>query len=266
MKYVAEANELDYDRDVKLVTIGNSSEFDNYLMNNKNKTKFGVVFCLDKLDFMNISIPCNFEFSSNTLHLYSIYYNVTNSPNGFLSSFALPFPIDPLMTKLKLDLDNAYLDYYAKKNNLPDIPHINATVSTFPLTENRFMQNADIVSSVGAFYFFFPPIICFVVVLLEIIREKDLKLRKSLLIIGLDNKAFWLSWFFTSCFFSLAVSIVLVFTGFLCRFDIFVNAPFVVNVLLFFMFTLSMQFLGYFITTILKSVKSAYTVKLYPLF
>jgi hypothetical protein len=42
----------------------------------------------------------------------------------------------------------------------------------------RFIENADVVSSSGPFYFFFPPIITFVVILLEIIREKDLKLRK----------------------------------------------------------------------------------------
>jgi hypothetical protein len=260
MKYVADANDLKYEEDVKLLTIGNSSAFDNYILQNKNKTKYGVVFCLDKFEFMNISIPCSYEFSNNKFHIYSIYYNVSSTPNGFLSSFALPYPIDPVLTKLKLDLDNAYLDFYAKKNNFTEIPHIETTVSTFPLTENRFMQNADIVSSVGAFYFFFPPVICFVIVLLEIIREKDLKLRRSLLIIGLDNKAFWLSWFFTSCLFSLLVSFVLVTAGWACRFDVFTNAPYMVNLSLFFMFALSMQFLGYFITTILKSVKSAYTV------
>jgi hypothetical protein len=82
------------------------------------------------------------------------------------------------LTKLKQDLDNAYLQYYSEKRGLNFSPKINATMQSFPITQNRFLEKADVISSVGAFYFFFPPMITFVVILLEIIREKDLKLRK----------------------------------------------------------------------------------------
>lgn len=261
MQFIAKENNLEFGTDVKLLTVGNSSAYNNYLTNNMNQTKYGVVFCLDSIDYLNISIPCSFEFSNDTFNLYTIVYNISNIPNGFLTSGALPFPKDRQLTKLKQDLDNAYLQYYADIYKLPKAPKINAVMSSFPITQNRFLQKADITASVGAFYFFFPPMISFVVILLEIIREKDLKLRKSLLIIGLNNYSFWVSWLITSVFFAFSVSFILVVTGIICRFDVFLNVPFLVIFYIFFMFNLTMQFFAYFLTTILKTMNSAYTVK-----
>jgi len=177
MKDIADSNNLNFTTDVKLLTIGTSEDYLNYLNEKENKTKFGVLFCLDKIDLYNISIPCSFEYKNETLHLYTILYNITNSPNAFLSAASQPFPKDPQLIKLKIDVDNAYLKYHAEQKGIP-VPKIIANYSDFPTTENRLLEGADVVSAQGAFYFFFPPIITFVVILLEIMREKDLKLRK----------------------------------------------------------------------------------------
>lgn len=180
MQFVAKENDLDFGSDVKMLIHGNSNALMNYFKTHQNQTKYGVLFCIDNLDFMNVSIPCSFEYYKETLHLYTIVYNMTNIPNGYLSSGGLPIPKDPALAKLKQDIDNGYLNYYASKNtsNTHKPPKINATLQSFPSIPNRFLENASIISSTGAFYFFFPPMISFVVVLLEIIREKDLKLRK----------------------------------------------------------------------------------------
>jgi hypothetical protein len=178
MQYVAESNNLNFTNDVKLHTIGDSNSFLNFLKTHQNKTRYGVLFCIDNMDFLNLSIPCSFEYLNYTFHLYTVLYNVTLAPNGFLTSPGLPYPKDPELTKLKQDIDNAYLKFYSLERGLDFIPKINATLQSFPMSSNRFLEKADVVSSEGAFYFFFPPMITFVVVLLEIIREKDLKLRK----------------------------------------------------------------------------------------
>jgi hypothetical protein len=182
MKYVAQENSLEYNKDVKLLTIGDSNAYLEYLKKNLNKTKFGVVFCLDSLEYFNVTIPCTFEYYNYTFHMYTVLYNVTNSPNGFLSAAALPLPSYPELTKLKVDLDNAHLKYYADKRGLGFTPKINLTIQSNPITQSRFFEKSDVTSSIGAFYFFFPPMITFVVILLEIIREKDFKLRKVYLI------------------------------------------------------------------------------------
>lgn len=178
MQQISDANNLTFNTDIKLLTIGSTSEYFDYFSTYENKTKYGVLFCIDKIDYYNVSIPCSFEYLNETLHLYTVFYNITNAPNGFLTSAATPFPSDPQLLKLKIDVDNAYLQYYANKRQLGHVPKIDASYNTFPVTQNRFLQNADVVASSGAFYFFFPPIICFVVMLLEIMREKDLKLRR----------------------------------------------------------------------------------------
>lgn len=181
MKNIAEENNLTFNKDVKLLTLGSSQEYLDYLSKYDNKTKYGILFCLDKIDYYNVSIPCTFEYLNETLHLYTVFYNITNAPNGFLTSAALPLPADPQLIKLKTDVDNAYFKDYSIKRNLTHHPKVNLSYNTFPITENRFLQNADVVASSGAFYFFFPPIISFVVMLLEIMREKDLKLRRVII-------------------------------------------------------------------------------------
>jgi hypothetical protein len=44
MKHLAVENNLNYGKDVKLVSIGSSLDYKNYLDNNKNRTLFGVLF------------------------------------------------------------------------------------------------------------------------------------------------------------------------------------------------------------------------------
>ena len=66
MKYVAQENSLEYNKDVKLLTIGHTNAYLEYLKKNLNKTKFGVVFCLDSLEYFNVTIPCTFEYYNYT--------------------------------------------------------------------------------------------------------------------------------------------------------------------------------------------------------
>jgi hypothetical protein len=82
------------------------------------------------------------------------------------------------------------------------------------------------------------------------------------LIIGLRNSAFWVSWFITGVVFAIIVSFTLVVFGIIFQFEFFTKTPFLITFSLFFLFNLTMQFLAYFLTTILKSMKSAYTVNI----
>jgi len=178
MKFVAESNSLKLNEDVKLLTVGDSNAFNKYILSNENKTKYGVLFCIDEMDIFNITIPCKFDHYNYTFNFYTIMYNISFSPNGFLLRSDAPMPTDNSISKLKLDLDNAYLKYYSVKRGLIYIPQIKSKIQSFPISENRFFHQTDIVGATGAFYLFFPPMITFVSVLLELMREKDLKLRR----------------------------------------------------------------------------------------
>jgi hypothetical protein len=59
MKYVADSNNLLYDKDVKLISAGKTGSFFNYLNNNPNMTWYTVVWCTTEWDIDDeFAIPC----------------------------------------------------------------------------------------------------------------------------------------------------------------------------------------------------------------
>lgn len=266
MSDIAYNNKLSIERDIKLISIGDYDSYVNYIEKHVNKTEYGILFCMDYFMISNVSIPCRYEYivdkegKDKNMFFYTIMYNVSNSPNSFLLMPDQPSPTDSRLTKLKISVDNAYLNYF---NNLTGNTHnnsINVELQSYPMTQNRLYQNTDIEGSGGSFYFFFPPMFCFVFFLLEIIREKDAKLRKSLLIIGLNNCSFWFSWFITGVIFSFIITILLIILGFIFQYQVFLNTPFLINFMLYFFFSISMVLFAFFLSTILKTLKSGYTV------
>ena len=266
MSYVAKENNLTMDEDVKLSSITTYTEFSNYLETYKNKTFYGIVFCYDNLDVntssLQLIIPCVPEIrKKNEINrFYTIVYNITLSPNDFLNPLQNRAK-DKYIMKLQMDIDNGFLIEMNKifkiyKNN----PKLNISYSDFPITENRFMENASVVNNLGGPYFLFIPMTFFVMVLIEIVREKELKLRKSLIIIGLSNTSFWLSWILTSIIFSFILSITfLFFVTYILKWELFLNTPFFIMLTLFFWFILDMQIMAILLSTIISTIKGAYT-------
>ena len=266
MSYVAKENNLTMNEDVILSSISTFTEFSNYLDNNKNKTFYGVIFCYDKLDVntssLKLIIPCVSEIKKeNELNrFYTIVYNITLSPNDFLNPLQNRAK-DKYLMKLQMDIDNGFLIEMNKifkiyKNN----PKLNVSYTDFPITENRFIENASVVNNLGGPYFLFIPMTFFVMVLIEIVREKELKLRRSLIVIGLSNTSFWLSWILTSIIFSFILSITfLFFVTYILKWELFLNTPFFIMLTLFFWFILDMQIMAIFLSTIISTIKGAYT-------
>ncbi len=60
MKEVAIQNNLEYKKDVKLLTVGTVADFKKYVDMNKNKTWYAVVWCTTEWDVGNMSIPCTY--------------------------------------------------------------------------------------------------------------------------------------------------------------------------------------------------------------
>ena len=263
---IAYSNELVLERDVRLISIGNYDSYVNYIEKHVNKTEYGILFCMDSFIISNVSIPCQYEYKvdqegkEKEMFFYTIMYNVSNSPNSFLLMPDQPSPTDSRLTKLKISVDNAYLNHFNNKTGNRKNNSINVELQSYPMTQNRLYQNTDIEGSGGSFYFFFPPMFCFVFFLLEIIREKDTKLRKSLLIIGLNNTSFWLSWFITGVIFSFIITILLIILGYIFQYQVFMHTPFLINFMLYFLFSISMVIFAFFLSTILKTLKSGYTV------
>lgn len=62
MKSVAIENQLLFNKDVKLLTVGQVDQFYTYVRNNENMTLYGVVWCTSEWTISeNASIPCRYS-------------------------------------------------------------------------------------------------------------------------------------------------------------------------------------------------------------
>lgn len=193
-------------------------------------------------------------------------------PSTFMDNFTAPMKPDPNMLLIKNTIDSGILDYLKKKkkreenqgldfDDLEDFDfdgqeslHINTTYSNYPLVTSRFFKDANIISLVGSFYMALGPLVTFVVLLTEVVKEKELKVRQRI-----SHSSFWCHWFITGMFFSLIVSIMTILTGLAFQFDLFYNAGFFVFILMF-IFSIAMVLLAFIISTIVSTQKMAYTV------
>ena len=270
MKYVSKKNDLIYGTDIILSEkLKNYEMFAEYLNNNKNKTYFGVIFCYDYLDTefysTKINIPCKPQFAQKEQEykFYTIVYNVTNGPNDFLQ---MPYEArqkDPRLMKLKIDIDNAYLDLYHKKTNKnknenDTAPEIKVEYSNYPRTEHRYFGETSMVNNFGAPFFFLIPITLYIIILIDVVREKQAKLRKSLLIIGMTNISFWTSWFLISVILSFVINLIFFAFVYILQWELFINTPFPIMFVLFFLITIDLQLLAFLMSTLLNNVKTAY--------
>ena len=266
MKYVAENNDLTFGEDIIVSdSFKNYTMFSNFLNDNKNKTYFGVVFCYDYLDSdfdkLSVNIPCKPQFikEGEIYKFYSIVYNMTNGPNDFLQMPYEPRKKDPRLMKLKIDIDNAYLEIFHNNSKAEgEPPKIQMNYSDYPTTENRFFGETSVVNNVGAPFFVLIPITLYVITLIDVVKEKQYKLRKSLLIVGLKNSAFWASWFLVAFLFSILLNLIFSACVYSLQWELFINTPFPLMFGLFFLFTFDLQLCAFLMSTFINNVKTAY--------
>lgn len=189
-------------------------------------------------------------------------FNVTNAPNGFLKSSYSPFPHDTKLLKLKTAIDNSISKFHSKRRGFNFTPRIN-NISTqgYPSILNRFAKNSDVKTYFSVFYLFFPQTIIFCVVLMELVRENELNLKKYMILYGLSKISYWISWTIISNVLCSAVALEIIILGKLLGFTVFINSNPLVPFLIFYCFGMSMQFLAYFLSCIIKHQKTANTVK-----
>lgn len=256
MKYAAERNGLKFGEDVKQLLITPTAvDIEGYLNDNMNKTWFGAVFCTTQWNggesTNNVTIPCTAENHDPNrpdidIKFYSILYNFTLMPSYFLSPFTEPAPSDPNMLKVKTSIDNGILNYLKNTSGSHNLDseaansNIEISYSPYPTSTLRIINDADISSLVASFYIALGPIVTFVVMLTEVVREKELKLRQGLSVVGLSHGSYWLHWLLTGMFFATVVSLMSIIMGLITQFQLFYNANFFILFMTLFMFTMSL--------------------------
>ncbi len=81
---------------------------------------------------------------------------------------------------------------------------------------DRYVAKVNLISQVGAFYFCLTPLITFVILLTEVVKEKENRLRQGLSVVGLSHASFWLHWIITGVVFSLLTTLSLMIAGLAC--------------------------------------------------
>lgn len=105
-----------------------------------------------------------------------------------------------------------------------------------------------------------PPTITFFVVLTEVVKEKEERLRLALRMMGMRTLMFWLSWLLYGAAFVSMSTLVLMVSGWAAGMDFFTNSDPAVVYVLFLCFGLAMVMLAFLLSTLISSQKTAQTV------
>ena len=224
--HIAKSTGLRIGKDIK-VSEQTALSFFNSLEANQNRTQTGLILCNAELDFpenpLLTSMPC--KTYNQTGYFYSIVYNYTSIMRQDFTSFN-PHYFSPGAIGVKIAVDNAILAYENSKLLFGKSPQVQSKYQSFPSAVNRFMVNYDVTSVQGPLYFFIPPMILFGMIVSEIAREKEHKLRFGLIVTGVSHWEFWLSWFLVAFCIVFLSSNIQIFAGYACDFDFFLKTPY----------------------------------------
>lgn len=260
INYLEQEYDLEIGKDMKVLTERNPIEFYQYLADHMNTTQVGIIFCTGRFELpenrLNITyIDCQPENSAQQFHMYNI---LTNRTMGLLDVISEDDPFDYYSIAIKKAVDEAIISYHSFKAGIK-APKISLSIQDFPVTSNRYLEGYDIVANSGAFYFFIPPMVIFVVTLIDLLREKETRLRQGLNVMGMYSSTYWSSWLTKGFCTALLSSNILTIVGIMSGFDTFTNTPYLILIIVFTSFVFAMIALACFMASILKTVKAGYT-------
>lgn len=146
---------------------------------------------------------------------------------------------------LKLGIDEALANIFNETNstgdiNLDDSIKFNMKYADYPSMPLRIYTNFSEMSVEGSFYLLLIPMLTFIFITTDILKEKEKSLRKGMMTMGLRSSVYWMSWFLTSMFFALLSTTVTVVAGDLFQMRYFTDTSTGINFLVLFLFSMSM--------------------------
>mmetsp|Transcript_23109 Transcript_23109/g.41251 ORF Transcript_23109/g.41251 Transcript_23109/m.41251 type:complete len:901 (-) Transcript_23109:1806-4508(-) len=260
LNHIAQNNDLDLGSDIRVISEDGAWDLVHYIAKHDNTTQTAVLFCtgsyrVPENPYFNLTIPCP---KGDDIFTYVLMTNSSAVELDFLGPTDNAYPKDYATLSVKLALDKAILSYQSQKMGL-DEPEIEVSVQEFPKIPSRYLSGYDVISTSGPFYLFIPPMVTFVIVLTEIVREKEYRLRHGLAVMGMTASAYWKSWFITGLvLIGLNVNSLLL-SGLLFQIEFFQNANYLIMSMVFGAFSLAMLMIAFFVSTLLTTTKKAYT-------
>ena len=154
-------------------------------------------------------------------------------------------------------VDSGIIDFYNSETG--NSTNLEVFTASYPDPPLRFVQGADVVDNSGTLFFLIAPMVVFMILVGELAREKEKRLRQGLIVVGVGHFTYYLSWVVVIFVYSLIIPLVLILSAYAFSFDVFDQTPFLILFITYFLFTMAMCFLALFIYTLVNTAKGANT-------
>ncbi|KAF2073005.1 hypothetical protein CYY_005683 [Polysphondylium violaceum] len=218
----------------EIKSFGNQTLLDEFLYNNLNITTAAVEFM--------------FNATENTLH-YTMQYNKTTI---YVQTDEVFFP-----TYIELPWMYAIETHLAR--NVTNNPNLKYNIDFIEYAHPELFIN-DAIATMGPIFFFASLLFNVVIQLGQIVKEKELKLREGMNMMGLYDSVYWLTWTLTNISLNMISALVLTASGYIFQFDFFKKNDFGTFFFLFLLFSISMVPFVFFLSTLIKKADVATSI------
>jgi len=256
-----------------LVNFNKSSEEHNKIENNSSNFTIDIVNNLNEIketSKKNDVFFCGIAFETPTKYSIYLHYNETEIINYiYLYSYESTTFTDSIIKDFKefymiqAITDNAVYKTLTNSTNSKNIHIFTKTMDmdmdgiTKTLEKQLLFNNVIILAS-----FFFIP--CILALFNHLVIEKESRIKESLLIIGLNNSSFWLSWAIIYGFIILFNSIIITAIMYHFKFISFIHWSVIVIVMV--IYGLSCCCLSFILSTFLKKSRITMIINTFIIF
>ncbi|EGG25152.1 hypothetical protein DFA_03400 [Cavenderia fasciculata] len=222
----------------------NPQAVNNFILANKNKTQAAYIF----------------NSFTNGIINYDIQYN-TSCANSWNGNGQCPPPIDSVIAPMQVSMDKQImkLSNHKSSSHTPPsfIPNSISIEWSSGLLAHPKTKYYNIVSDLGSIFFFASLMFQFVLMLQDMVVEKETKLKEGMRMMGLKELAYYLSWFLTYSVFIILNVFLLIASGFIFQFTFFKRNDFGTYFFLFLLFGMSIICFGFFLSACLRKSQAA---------
>lgn len=230
------------------------SEANRFVLNNPNETQAVVGF---EVDYgCNGSETCHSLAPENRTvdEVLGIRYSLQFNQTLQFSRYDL---IDNYLTfgvPLAAAVDDALLQVFGSDAVSAQDRFYRVQLTPYP---HPLLRDVNVIDDAGPVIVFGSLMFNFVIQIGKIVMEKERNLRQSMNTMGLKDSVYWFTWLVTNLLFNVISSLLLVVSGCIFQFDIFLLNSFAVYGMLFFLFALCMVSMAFFVSTFLSKAHLA---------
>eukprot|EP00211_Chloroparvula_japonica_P004797 CAMPEP_0119118978 /NCGR_PEP_ID=MMETSP1310-20130426/677_1 /TAXON_ID=464262 /ORGANISM="Genus nov. species nov., Strain RCC2339" /LENGTH=859 /DNA_ID=CAMNT_0007108387 /DNA_START=286 /DNA_END=2865 /DNA_ORIENTATION=- len=203
------------------------------------------------------------DYAAEWAVTYELWYNSTCSnllltPSVDAEQIAAPIAACPdIRAQLQLATDCAIMEYLLGADAVPNGVVCEAAVQSYAWAD---LSVNDTVKTYGVLFFFCALMFVFVVLIYQVVYEKDKRLKLGMQLMGLRESVFWVSWFIFAIGTALVAVMGVITMGYICQFAFFLDTFFFVNFFTFFLFSVAMIGISLALAVVINTSKQAINI------